>query len=197
MMRAGEGNASKTILTWTLPHPSRQGQGGRGALAAQTHPCSDKRLLSLAQCCRSRLLPRQGRAGTRQAASVVEENGRRGHRADVARKRQFNNAYRVMDALHELGGVQGTLPETEVRVGPDPETVILEVARKQRADLIILGTNLHAGLDLVFLGPSVETVLDDAPCPVIIVNTSLGTPVSQTVPSVEEENASRVSAALA
>jgi Kef-type K+ transport system membrane component KefB len=127
---------------------------------------------------------------------VVEETGRRGHRYDAARRRQFSNAARAVSALQELGELQGVSPTTEVRVGPHPEAVILEVARKQRVDLIILGTDLHAGPDLVFLGSRVEAILDEAPCPVIIVNSSSGQPVMQVAPSVPEE-AHRGSAALA
>jgi len=158
------------------------------------------------------LVPTNGSAASRNAAEVafslakgenvrvklldvVEENGRRGHRSDVARERQLNNAYRVVNALKELGELQGVSPETEVRVGPSPETVILEVAKRGRADLIILGTDLHAGSELVFLGPRVEAILDEAPCPVIIVNTSAA-PVAQPASSPQEE-APRASAALA
>jgi len=159
------------------------------------------------------LVPTNGSSASRNAAEVafslakgekvrvklldvVEENGRSGHRSETARKRQFNNAHRVLSALQELGELQGVSPETEVRAGPSPETVILEVARKQSVDLIILGTDLHESSDSLSLGPRVEAILDDAPCPVIIMSTSLGAPVTQTVPSVPEE-APRVRAALA
>jgi len=61
---------------------------------------------------------------------------------------------------------------TDVRVGRDPETVILDVVTKERVDLIILGTDIRPGSDRLFLGPGVERILNNAPCPVIVVNSS-------------------------
>jgi nucleotide-binding universal stress UspA family protein len=59
-----------------------------------------------------------------------------------------------------------------VRVGRDLETVILDVVTKERIDLIILGTAIRPGSDRLFLGPKVERILNNAPCPVIVVNSS-------------------------
>jgi hypothetical protein len=59
-----------------------------------------------------------------------------------------------------------------VEPGQDPETVILDLAETGGVDLIILGTDARAGSERLFLGPRVERLLSEAPCPVLIVNGS-------------------------
>lgn len=80
-------------------------------------------------------------------------------------------AHQIVEELREVGELQGVLTVADVRTGPNPETVILDVASKERIDLIILGTNIRAGSDRLFLGPGVERILENAPCPVIVINT--------------------------
>jgi len=136
------------------------------------------------------LVPTNGSAASRHAAevafalaaggeahvallNVVEENGSRGYHLDTsgeARERQLSNAFQIVGSLRELGESRGVYAETEVRVGPSPEAVILEVAERGAFDLVILGTDLRPGSQRVFLGPRVETILDRTPCPVIIFN---------------------------
>jgi nucleotide-binding universal stress UspA family protein len=55
---------------------------------------------------------------------------------------------------------------TEARIGDVAET-ILETAREQKADLIVMGTHGRHGLAHVLLGSVAERVLRDAPCPVL------------------------------
>ncbi len=50
-----------------------------------------------------------------------------------------------------------------------PEEVIVEMARKKRADLIVMGTHGRTGLPHVLLGSVAERVIRNAPCPVITV----------------------------
>jgi nucleotide-binding universal stress UspA family protein len=57
-----------------------------------------------------------------------------------------------------------------VKVGRDPESVILDVAKKDSIDLIILGTDLRIGTQRLFLGPKVERILNHAACPVVVIN---------------------------
>lgn len=86
------------------------------------------------------------------------------------RERQLSNAYETVETLRQLGESQEVFADTEVRIGSDPETVILKIANEQNFDLIILGTDLRPGSERLFLGPRVERILDNAPCPVIILN---------------------------
>ncbi len=57
-----------------------------------------------------------------------------------------------------------------VQVGADVEPAILETARRDEVDLILLGTDLRPASGRLFLGPRVERLLRSAPCPVIVVN---------------------------
>jgi nucleotide-binding universal stress UspA family protein len=39
-------------------------------------------------------------------------------------------------------------------------------------DLVVLGTDLRPASDRLFLGPKVERVLNNSPCPVVVMNAS-------------------------
>lgn len=85
-------------------------------------------------------------------------------------QRQLGNARHMVDELKTLATKHNVNADADVRVGRDPESVILEMARKESSDLIILGTNLRIGTQRLFLGPRVERILNNAPCPVIVIN---------------------------
>ncbi len=59
---------------------------------------------------------------------------------------------------------------TEIKIGEEPDSVILDMASANDFDLIILGTDVRPGSDKLYLGPRVERILNNASCPVIIVN---------------------------
>lgn len=84
--------------------------------------------------------------------------------------RQLNVAHRSVEALRALGADAGVPTSAEVRVGDEPETMILNLARTDSIDLIVLGTSVSAGSERLYLGPRVERIVNNAPCPVIIVN---------------------------
>ena len=81
-------------------------------------------------------------------------------------------AHQIVKALHDLGEAQGVYTTMEVRVGANAETTILEFARGRSIDLIVLGTGLRSGSERLFLGPRVERILNNAPCPVVVMNAS-------------------------
>lgn len=85
-------------------------------------------------------------------------------------ERQLTVSHEVVDALRITGESLGVKTFSEVRTGPDPESVILDFARSTRVDLIILGTRVYAASESLYFGPRVEYILNHAPCPVIIVN---------------------------
>lgn len=51
----------------------------------------------------------------------------------------------------------------------DPATVIVETAAQERADLIIMSTHGYTGLERWVMGSVTERVLQEAPCPVLVV----------------------------
>jgi Kef-type K+ transport system membrane component KefB/nucleotide-binding universal stress UspA family protein len=87
-------------------------------------------------------------------------------------ERQLGSGYQIVEELCTLGESVGARTKAEVRVGTAPEKVILDMVQKNRIELIILGTDLRPGSDRLFLGPNVERILTNAPCPVIVVNPS-------------------------
>lgn len=65
--------------------------------------------------------------------------------------------------------IQSQVPcETLVRLGR-PAFEIVEIARQNQIDLILLSTHGHTGLKHVFLGSVAENVVRYAPCPVLTV----------------------------
>jgi nucleotide-binding universal stress UspA family protein len=66
---------------------------------------------------------------------------------------------------------QGLRPQAILRetiVGPAADTIIRE-AKKQRADLIVLGTHGRRGVRRLVLGSDAEQVVRMAPVPVLLV----------------------------
>ena len=58
---------------------------------------------------------------------------------------------------------------TPVAESGDPQATIIEQAISNRADLIVMGTHGRRGFKRLFLGSVTETVLREAPCPVLTV----------------------------
>jgi nucleotide-binding universal stress UspA family protein len=58
--------------------------------------------------------------------------------------------------------------ETRVELGP-PATKILEVAEKEKVDLIIMGAHGRKGLDRAIFGSVAAKVVKGAPCPVMTI----------------------------
>lgn len=83
---------------------------------------------------------------------------------------QMKIAGEIVGELREFGQLLGVPTVGEVRKGMDIADVILDVAREENIDLIVLGTNIRVGSDRLYLGPKVEHILSDAPCPVVVVN---------------------------
>ncbi|NJN46558.1 MAG: universal stress protein [Candidatus Competibacteraceae bacterium] len=58
----------------------------------------------------------------------------------------------------------------DAQVGPSAEKMIIQIAKNEDMDLIIIGTNIHPTSEHLFLGPSIEYILRNASCPVITLN---------------------------
>jgi nucleotide-binding universal stress UspA family protein len=55
---------------------------------------------------------------------------------------------------------------------------IIETAKMQQVDLIVMGTHGRAGLQYMLLGSVAEKVVHLAPCPVLVVRQPTVVPVS-------------------
>jgi Kef-type K+ transport system membrane component KefB/nucleotide-binding universal stress UspA family protein len=133
------------------------------------------------------LIPTNGSIAARHAAEVGFLLARKGEQVTILNvitrsdsghldasgrgyERQLSSAHGIVHELVAFGEALGVHTESEIRDGRDPESVILDLASKQNFDLIILGTDLRAGSERLFLGPRVERILENAPCPVIVFN---------------------------
>jgi len=85
-------------------------------------------------------------------------------------KKQTQIAGQIVGELRDMGELLGVKSHADIRMGEDISDTIIDVAREENVDLIILGTSIRPGADRLYLGPKVEHILNDAPCPVVVVN---------------------------
>ena len=60
--------------------------------------------------------------------------------------------------------------EGKVKIANDVDAEILKTSADEKIDLLILGTEIKPASERLFLGPSVERILHEATCPVVIIN---------------------------
>jgi K+:H+ antiporter len=76
----------------------------------------------------------------------------------------------LVEDLRQLGEAVGARVFSEVRMAGDTIGTVLERAGSGDIDLMVLGTAAHAGSHRLYMGPKVESLLRDPPCPVIVFN---------------------------
>jgi nucleotide-binding universal stress UspA family protein len=81
-------------------------------------------------------------------------------------------ATRCLDLELEKVREAGVEAEGEVREGL-PSDAIVAAAQQWGADLIVMGTRGHTGLEHVLLGSVAERTLHKAPCPVMTVRSGV------------------------
>jgi Kef-type K+ transport system membrane component KefB/nucleotide-binding universal stress UspA family protein len=86
-------------------------------------------------------------------------------------EKQLEAGRHIVEELRELGQASDVYVDVSIEQGVDPESVILQKAQDHQTDLIILGTAVRSGSARLFLGPRVERILANAPCPVLVFNT--------------------------
>src|SRR4051812_12195401 len=72
-----------------------------------------------------------------------------------------------LGALLDQMQTRGIKTELVGRVGP-PGDIVAEVAKEQHADLIVVGTHGHTGIQRFLLGSVAAAVLRTAPCDVLV-----------------------------
>lgn len=77
----------------------------------------------------------------------------------------------IVGELEERGKAYNVKTEAVVEQGDEVEEVVHDFAKKNKIDLMILGTNIRPGSNRLYLGLRVENILDQADCPVVIFNT--------------------------
>lgn len=76
----------------------------------------------------------------------------------------------VTAEIEGMGESLGKLPRTEIRSAMAADVGILAFVEETDPDLLILGTEVRAGTTRLHLGPRVERLVRDAPCPVVVLN---------------------------
>ena len=123
------------------------------------------------------LVPTDGTQAARRAAELAFAIAAGDGQVDAlhivtANSRRVNRSMEkeVTAEIEEMGDAMGSMPRTEVRDGDSAEEGILEYIAESPPDLLILGTEVRAGTSRLHLGPSVEQLVREARCPVVVVN---------------------------
>ncbi len=79
-----------------------------------------------------------------------------------------NGARKEIDGIEDVAKAEGSLVKTRIEEGEIHEKIV-EVAEDEKCDLIIMGTNKTNWLGKFFGKRIVEKVINQAPCPVLVV----------------------------
>ncbi len=84
--------------------------------------------------------------------------------------RQTDVAVQAINTIKQLALIYNVSINDIIEVGDDVESTILKVAEIEKADLIILGTNVKSGSERLFLGSRIEYMIQHAKCPIVVLN---------------------------
>lgn len=87
------------------------------------------------------------------------------------RERRKAISENIVSELEELGHSLGVSTHGRSIIAESPEAGIIEEARRESIELIVMGTDVRPGGDGLFLGPRVERILATSSCPVLVFNT--------------------------
>lgn len=82
-----------------------------------------------------------------------------------------NEARRLVNDAVEKARREGLDADGEIELGVAFDA-ILRYAKREKAGVIVMGTHGRSGIKRLFLGSIAESVLREAPCPVIVVRES-------------------------
>jgi nucleotide-binding universal stress UspA family protein len=82
---------------------------------------------------------------------------------------------RLLDRAAKLASSRGVRPEPELweSTGVRVAEVIVERAKRWRADLIVMGTHGRRGVNRMLMGSDAELVVRNAPMPVLLVHAAV------------------------
>ena len=80
------------------------------------------------------------------------------------------NAQSLLDSLSEELNFEDIILEKEVLFG-EPYQVILETAKEESFDLIVVGNRGFSKIKRFFVGSVAQRVISEAPCPVLVIHT--------------------------
>ena len=80
------------------------------------------------------------------------------------------NAQSLLDSLSEELNFEDIVLEKEVLFG-EPYQVIIETAKEESFDLIVVGNRGFSKIKRFFVGSVAQRVISEAPCPVLVIHT--------------------------
>ncbi len=86
-------------------------------------------------------------------------------------KKIKENSERLLNAIVSKLDFSGIKIETEVILG-EPYSKILETAKNDKVDMIVMSNRGFSKIKRFFVGSVTQRVISEAPCPVLVVNTS-------------------------
>lgn len=92
--------------------------------------------------------------------------------SEPSMERRILQATEITRDFIELAEAYEVKTQSEVQFSASVSDAILSAVTEQGVDLVVLGTDLRPGKTRLHLGHQVETVLQRAPCPVLLLNTS-------------------------
>ncbi|MBE0429161.1 MAG: universal stress protein [Thermoleophilia bacterium] len=120
--------------------------------------------ISLAGKCSSRLM----------VMTAIEVNPEYAAAAPQLAEKEEVRAREIVDAVKGAAASAGVDCETEVRMGEAPWRIIVEEAKKHRAELIVMGRRGRTGLVRVAMGSVTARVIGHAACDVLVVPKDAG-----------------------
>ena len=87
-------------------------------------------------------------------------------------KNQLKISTEIVEDLKKIGEIRGCRVSSSVQTNSAPENIILETAHREKVDLIVIGSDVRPASGRLYLGPRIERVLKNAPCPVVILNST-------------------------
>ena len=103
-----------------------------------------------------------------KAVSVVDVTEEFMARAPGAVEDLVKKAKEIVEDVRKKASSEGINAEGIVREG-DAYKVIVNIAKKQEANAIMMGSHGRTGLRRLLMGSVTERVIGNAPCPVLIV----------------------------
>lgn len=90
-----------------------------------------------------------------------------------ASEEQLAEAEASLQRVHRTASSAGIKVEAIQETGRRPEAAILQAAKQQNADMIIVGSHGRTGLSRLLMGSVSERVIGSAQCPVLVVKASV------------------------
>ncbi|MBI5847386.1 MAG: universal stress protein [Nitrospirae bacterium] len=89
-------------------------------------------------------------------------------KTDSIRSSMMQEAEKITKSAKEFALLQGTTVNTHVSEGHAPDRIV-EMAKEQKHDLIVMGSHGYHGVNKAILGSTTERVIMNAACPILVV----------------------------